>query len=97
MHCKIRCIIEPDASDIALGAIFSQYDDEGSLHLIAFQSQKFHPPEINYKVHDKERFDILDSFKVWRRYLVSVLCIVMVCSDYQNLKYFTTTKVQNRR
>jgi hypothetical protein len=34
---------------------------------------------------------------VWRRYLEGALCTVMVYSDHQNLEYFTTTKVLNRR
>jgi hypothetical protein len=34
---------------------------------------------------------------VWRHYLEGALCTVMVYSDHQNLEYFTTTKVLNRR
>jgi hypothetical protein len=90
-------IVETDASDFALGAILSQKDDEGRLHPIAFQSPKFQPAEINYEVHDKELLAIIDSFKVWRSYLECGLCTVMVYSDHQNLEYFTTMKVLNRR
>jgi hypothetical protein len=89
------CIIETDASDFTLGAILSQKDDEGRLHPIAFHSRKFQPAEINYEVHDKELLAIIDSFKVWRRYLEGALCTVMVYSDHENLEYFTTTKVLN--
>jgi hypothetical protein len=91
------CIVETDASDFALGAILSQKDDEGRLDPIAFHSRKFQPAEINYEVHDKELLAIIDSFKVWRRYLEGALCTVMVYSDNQKLDYFTTTKVLNRR
>jgi hypothetical protein len=72
-------------------------DDEGRLHPIAFHSRKFQPAEINYQVHDKELLAIIDSVKVWRRYLEDMLCTVMVYSDHQYLEYFTTTKVLNRR
>jgi fructose-1,6-bisphosphatase len=34
-------IVEIDVSNFALVAIFSQKDEEGWLHLIAFNSQKF--------------------------------------------------------
>jgi hypothetical protein len=37
------CIIEPEASDYALGAVCSQYDEEGCLHPIAYYSCKLLP------------------------------------------------------
>ena len=39
----------------------------------------------------------MDSFKHWRRYLEGATHQVQVYSDHQNLEYFTTTKVLNRR
>jgi hypothetical protein len=57
------CIVETDASDFTLGAIFSQNDDERRFHQIAFQSRKFQPAEINYEVHDKELLAIIDFFE----------------------------------
>jgi hypothetical protein len=86
------CIVETDVSDFTLVAILSQKDDKGRLH-----SRIFQPAEINYDVHDKEPLVIVDSFKVWHRYLESALCTVLVYSDHQKLEYFTTTKVLNRR
>jgi hypothetical protein len=90
-------LVEIDASDFALGAILSKKDDEGRLHPIAFHSEKFQPAEINYDIHVKELIAIIDSLKMWRRYLEGVLCTVIVYSDHQNLEYFTTRKVLNRR
>jgi transposase InsO family protein len=90
-------IVETDASDFALGAILSQRDHENLLHPIAFHSRKFTPAEINYEIHDKELLAIVDSFKHWRRYLEGATHQVQVFSDHQNLEYFTTTKVLNRR
>jgi hypothetical protein len=37
------------------------------------------------------------SFKIWRKYLAGALLPVLDYTDYQNLEYFTTTKVLNRR
>jgi hypothetical protein len=91
------CIVETDASHFALRAILSQKDNEGRLHPIAIHSRKFQPAEINYEVHDKVLLAMIDSFKVWRRYLDGALCTAIVYSDHQNLEYFTTTKVLNRR
>jgi len=90
-------IVETDASDFALGAVLSQRDDDNRLHPNAFHSRKFTPAEINYEIHDKELLAIVDSFKHWRRYLEGALHQVQVFSDHQNLEYFTTTKVLNRR
>src|SRR5690606_9999942 len=39
------CIIETDASDLAIGAVCSQYDDNNRLHPIAYYSRKLLPAE----------------------------------------------------
>jgi len=90
-------IIETDASDFAIGAILSQRDEEKRLHPVAFHSQKFTPAEINYEIHNKELLAIVDAFKHWRRYCEGATHQVQVFSNHQNLEYFTTTKVLNRR
>ena len=90
-------IIEIDASDFAIGAVLSQRDEENRLHLVAFHSRKFQPAEINYEIHNKELLAVVDAFKHWRRYCEGAVHPVQVFSDHQNLEYFTTTKVLNRR
>jgi len=90
-------IIETDASDFAIGTILSQRDKEGRLHPVAFHSRKFQPAEINYEIHDKELLAIVDAFKHWRRYCEGATHQIQLLADHQNLEYFTTTKVLNRR
>ena len=90
-------IIETDASDITIGAVLSQRDPEGRLHLVAFHSRKFQPVEIKYEIYDKELLAIVDAFKHWHRYCEGATHQVQVYSDHQNLEYFTTTKVLNRQ
>jgi len=90
-------IIETDASDFAIGAIHSQRDNKNRLHPVAFHSRKFQPAEINYEIHDRELLAVVDAFKHWRRYCEGAIHQVQVYSDHQNLEYFTTTKVLNRR
>ena len=90
-------IIETDASDFAIGAILSQQDEESRLHPVAFHSRKFQPAEINYEIHDKELLAVVATFKHWRRYCEGATHQVQLYSDHQNLEYFTTTKVLNRR
>jgi len=64
---------------------------------VAFHSRKFQPAEINYEIHNKELLAVVDAFKHWRRYCERATHQVQVYSDHQNLEYFTTTKVLNRR
>jgi len=90
-------IIETDESDFAISAVLSQQDDEERWHPVAFHSRKFQPTEINYEIHNKELLAIVDAFKQCRRYCEGATHQVQVFSDHQNLEYFTTTKVLNRR
>jgi len=90
-------MIETDTSDFEIGAVLSQRDDQGRLHPVAFHSRKFQPAEINYEIHDKELLAVVDAFKHWRRYCKGAAHQIQVFSDHQNLEYFTTTKVLNRR
>ena len=46
-------VVETDASDYALAAILSMYTEDSELHPIAFHSQTFTSPELNYDMHDK--------------------------------------------
>ena len=90
-------MIETDASDLALGAVLNQPDDQGKLHPVAFHSRKFSGPELNYEIHDKELLAIVETFKQWRVYLEGSKHTIKVYTDHKNLVYFTTTKVLNRR
>jgi len=90
-------IIETDVSDFAIGAVLSQRDEENRLHPVVFHSRKFQPAEINYEIHDKELLAVVDAFKHWRRYCEGATHQVQDYSGHQNLEYFTTMKVLNRR
>jgi RNase H-like domain found in reverse transcriptase/Reverse transcriptase (RNA-dependent DNA polymerase)/Integrase zinc binding domain/Chromo (CHRromatin Organisation MOdifier) domain/Retroviral aspartyl protease len=90
-------ILETDASDFALGSVLSQYDDENVLHPVAFHSRKFTAPEINYEIYDKELLAIVNSFEIWRSYLVGAQHRIHVFTDHKNLRFFSTSRVLNRR
>jgi hypothetical protein len=94
---KRQCIVETDVPDFALGAVLSQKGRDDLLHPIVYHLRKFSPAEIYYEIHDKELLAVVDSFKVWGKYLEGALLMVLVYTDYQNLEYFTTSKVINRR
>ena len=81
-------------SDYALGAILSTIDPlDNQVHPIAFHSQTFTSPELNYNVHDKELLAIFKWFKSWHHYLEGTLTPIDIITDHKNLEYFSTTKV----
>ena len=85
--------METDASDYALAAILSILDTDGEVHPVAFLSQTFSAPELNYDMHDKELLAIFEAFKAWRHYLEGSALLINVITDHKNLVYFSTTKL----
>jgi len=68
-------LVETDASDYAIAAVFSMSDpSDRILHPVAFHSQTLTGPELNYDIHDKELLAIYKAFCVWRHYLEGPLC-----------------------
>ena len=46
-------MIDTDTSDLAKGAVLSQYENsDKKWHPVAFYSKKFSPAELNYDIHD---------------------------------------------
>jgi hypothetical protein len=84
--------VECDASNYAIGGQLGQRDKEGRLHPVAFFSKKFHGPELNYPVHDKELMAVVCAFQEWKVYLIGARHQITVYSDHRNLTHFTTTK-----
>jgi hypothetical protein len=60
----VRC----DASDFAIGAVLAQGEGD-SERVVAYESRKLAPAEINYLVHEKELLSVVHSLKLWRHYL----------------------------
>jgi len=89
-------VIKTDASDFALGAILSQFQDK-RLHPVAFHSRKLNSAERNNEIHHKELLAILEAFMEWKHYLYSADKPITVYTDHQNLQHFLTTKKWNQR
>jgi hypothetical protein len=62
-----------------------------------FYPRKLLPAERNYSTPDKELLAIVQTLKKYRHYLQGTKYPVIVKSDHQNLKTFTTTKTLNAR
>ena len=91
---KRETVIETDASNFALGAILSQFQDR-RLHPLAFHSRKLNSAECNYEIHDKELLAILEAFMEWKHYLYGADKPITVYTDHKNLQHFLTTKKWN--
>ena len=58
-------VVEPDASDLAVGAILLQEYDDG-FHPIAYFSKKYLPTERNYVPCNKELLTIFKACTKWQ-------------------------------
>ena len=97
-HSKKPLMIETDASDLAKGAVLSQYEDsDKKWDPVAFYSKKFSPAELNYDILNKEMVVIVACFKEWRHMHCGSPNRVVVYTDHTNLEYFQTTTILNRR
>ena len=75
-------VVETDASDAAIGAVYSQKDERGKLRLVAFFSKKFSLAELNYEIYDKELLVIVAAIREWRHYLEGAKDRVTVYTDH---------------
>ena len=64
-------IIDTDASDVGIGAVLSQVDQEGTEHVIAYGSRVLSKAERNYCVTRKELLAIVTFLQHFRQYLLS--------------------------
>jgi hypothetical protein len=94
---SLRQVVETDASDYAIAAIFSVITSDNEIHPVAFHSRSLTAPELNYDTHDKELLAIFEAFTIWRHYLEGSQFQIDVVTDHKNLEYFSTTKVLTRR
>jgi len=60
-----QLIVETDASDYAFVAILSIMTKDNEIHPVAFHSQIFSTPELNYDIYNKELLAIFKAFKTW--------------------------------
>ncbi|EGX43835.1 hypothetical protein AOL_s00212g2, partial [Orbilia oligospora ATCC 24927] len=89
--------METDASNFVCAAVLSQKHDDGLWHPVAYRSKKMTPAEHNYDIHDKELLSVIQAFKEWERYLMSVHTQVHILTDHKNLEYFMTKQHLRQR
>jgi hypothetical protein len=54
------------------------------------------PAERNYDIHDKELLVVVKAFKHWQPSCHGARFPILVFTDHQNPRYFTTSKVLNQ-
>ncbi|KAL3708702.1 hypothetical protein TMatcc_006686 [Talaromyces marneffei ATCC 18224] len=91
---ELPCRLETDASDGVVAAVFSQLQDDGQWHPVAYYSRTMNSAEFNYDIHDKEMLAIVDALKEWRAELIGLQREERfeILSDHLALQYFMTTK-----
>ena len=90
-------LLETDASDFAIAGVLSQKFEDGKIHPVRFVSRKLTPAELNYDVYDKEMLAVVFSLNKNRHYLQGAVHKTTIYSDHQNLTYFKSAVLLNRR
>jgi len=90
-------IIETDVSDCVSAGLLSQQDDEGVLHPVAYYSKKHSLAEWNYDIYDTELMAIIKALEEWTPECEGAAYPLQLITDYENLEYFITKKLLNRR
>ena len=98
----LETILETDASDyVVSGILFQRHPDpakpdgRGTLHPVAFMSEKMSPAECNYGIGDKELLVIIAFLEKLHMYLHDVPFLTY--TDHLNLQNFGTMALPNRR
>jgi hypothetical protein len=92
-----HCLLETDASNTVIAAVFSQRGLDGEWHLVAYFSKSMALAKMNYPIHDKEMLAIVQAFEHWRLELEGTNHLVEVLTNYKALEYFMSTKALSTR
>ena len=94
-HPKQRFIVQTDASDVGIGAVLSQQDDDGEEHPIAYASRKLQLRETRYSAVEKECLAIVWALKYLKYYLYGQAFTIY--TDHKPLTWLNTMKNSNQR
>ena len=62
-------IVEVDASEMAIGGVLSQYQEDGKIHPVAYFSKALNPNQIKWSVYNKEAYAMVSAVQHWYVYL----------------------------
>jgi transposase InsO family protein len=92
---ELPLVVTTDASDYAIGAVLEQQQGNRRC-IIAYESKKLTPAEINYPAHEKEMLAVLHALKLWRHYLQGHVAFEVV-TDNRAVSSFLTQPQLSRR
>jgi hypothetical protein len=84
------CFVYTDASNVAVGAVLMQADEDDNLRPVAFFSRKLNPAQRNYDARTREFLAIKLVSQKWRAYLHNGLTSVFY-TDHESLQYLNTS------
>ena len=86
-----------DASDVGVGAVLIQEDDDGLDHPIAYFSKKLNKHQCNYSTIEKETLALVLAIQHFEIYISAGMFPVQVFTDHNPLKYLHRFKNRNQR
>ena len=86
-----------DASDIGMGAVLTQKDEDRIERPIAYYSKKFHGPHLNYSTIEKEALALITALQHFEVYITSSPFTTQVKTDHNPLTFVHRMKNTNRR
>jgi hypothetical protein len=92
-----QCLLETDASDTVVAAVFSQKGLDEEWHPVAYFSKTMAQAETNYPIYDKEMLAIVQALQYWHAELQGTTDLTEVITDHKALKHFMTSKVLSTR
>ena len=84
-----------DASDITLGGVLLQEDNQGIDHPVCYFSQKFNSHQCNYSTYEKETLALLFLLQHFDIYLRPTIAPIQVYTDHNPLVFINKMKNQN--
>ena len=90
---KLPLVLQTDASNRGVGAVLTQYSEDGEEHPIAFWSGKFLPREERYSAIEKECLAIKLGIEAFRVYLLGRR--FMIKTDHRSLIWMERLKSTN--
>ena len=87
-------ILQTDASDIGLGAVLSQLDNNGLERPVAYASKVLSARERKYCTTEKEAFAVVFGIRTFRTYLLGRPFTVV--TDHSALKWLDSMHLKGR-